>query len=327
MNSSSPGPRLDVHAHFLPDFYREAAQAAGLAQPDAGVPAWPDWSEAAALATMDRLGIGTALLSISSPGVHFGDDAAAGRLARQVNEAGADLVRRHPARFGLFAALPLPDVARARAEVAYAYDTLGTDGILLETNNRGTYLGDPTMEPLLADLHARQAVVLLHPTAPPNTDAVRLDYPTPLLEFMFDTTRCVSQLLLRRVPQRYPGIRWIVPHAGAALPLLLDRVAGLSATLHLDAPSETELYATFRSFYFDLAGTPLPRTLPALRSLADSGHLLYGSDYCFAPEALVAAWQGHLDRDLTTTGEWASVMQTNALALFPRVAALTRAAA
>ncbi len=322
MSLFSTSPRLDVHAHFIPDFYREAALAAGISKPD-GMPEWPAWSEQEALATMDRLHIGAALLSLSSPGVRLGaaTDADARQMARRVNEAGAALVQAHPTRFGLLASLPLPDLAGALEEMRYAYDALQADGIVLETNYQGLYLGDPALGPLMAELHARRAVVLLHPTAPPGgvVPLVGLGYPTPLLEFMFETTRTVTHLLLQRVPQRYPGICWIVPHAGAALPVLLDRVVGQAPGMHLDPQATDELYATLRTFYFDLAGMPLPRTLPALRTLADPTRLLYGTDYCFAPEKLISTWQTRLDADLTAAGDWEAVMRDNARALFPRL--------
>jgi hypothetical protein len=105
--------RIDVHSHFLPDFCREAATAAGHAQPD-GVAELPAWTAPGHVAMMDRFGIATSLLSISSPGVHFGDDGAARVLARQVNEEGHRAAEAHPGRFGLFAALPVPDVDGAR---------------------------------------------------------------------------------------------------------------------------------------------------------------------------------------------------------------------
>lgn len=80
-------PRIDVHAHYLPAGYRRAAEAAGHEHPD-GMPGLPQWDTDAALAMMDGLNIRTAMLSISSPGVHFGDDGAARKLAREVNEQG-----------------------------------------------------------------------------------------------------------------------------------------------------------------------------------------------------------------------------------------------
>ena len=99
--------RIDVHAHYITEKYRAALQAAGHGRPS-GMQGIPAWSMDLAIATMDRLDIGSALLSVSAPGLHFGDDTAARELARHVNDAGAEAVRRYPARFGLFASLPCP---------------------------------------------------------------------------------------------------------------------------------------------------------------------------------------------------------------------------
>ena len=115
--------RVDIHAHFVPDFYRSALIEAGHARPD-GMPGIPEWTPEAALAFMDGLSIGKAILSISSPGVHFGDDLSAADLARAVNAEGARLRREYPDRFGFFAALPLPDVQRSVAEAVHALGEL-----------------------------------------------------------------------------------------------------------------------------------------------------------------------------------------------------------
>ena len=122
--------RVDVHIHFLPDYYREALAVAGQSKPD-GMPKIPEWSEADALKTMDRLDIGTAMLSVSSPGVHFGDDHAARQLSRRLNETAAQLVRKHTDRFGFFAITPLPDMDGTIAEARHALDELGADGVVL----------------------------------------------------------------------------------------------------------------------------------------------------------------------------------------------------
>ena len=70
---STPGA-IDVHAHYLPEGYRAALLDNGHGQPD-GFPQIPAWSAEEHVAAMDRLGIATSLLSISSPGVHLGDEA------------------------------------------------------------------------------------------------------------------------------------------------------------------------------------------------------------------------------------------------------------
>ncbi len=324
--------RIDVHCHYVPDFYLAAATAAGRAQPD-GIAAMPRWSEAEALEAMDRLEVQTAFLSISSPGVHFGDDAAARALARQVNEEGARLAKDHPGRFGLFASTPLPDVDGAVAEVRYAFDHLHADGVVLETNFHGVYLGDERLEPLYAELNARRATVFIHPTSPhcpccayeQQNDAARtmaLGYPRPMLEFIFETTRTVTNMVLSGVLDRYPGINVIVPHAGAALPILAARVELVLPMLSPPgSPALPSLRAGLRRLHFDLAGAPVPELLSVLLQVADPGHIHYGSDWPFTPtkvcEMLLAALNGTplLDETLRQ-----SIMHDNATRLFPRLA-------
>ena len=110
--SASPH-RVDVHHHILPSGYTSALAGQGITG-GGGIP-FPAWNESETLAMMDRQGIQAAVTSISTPGVHFGDAAFARDLARRCNEVSAGLVRDHPARFGGFAFLPLPEVKDAQA--------------------------------------------------------------------------------------------------------------------------------------------------------------------------------------------------------------------
>ncbi len=315
-------PRIDVHAHYLPAGYRRTAEAAGHEHPD-GMPGLPRWDTGSALAMMDGLNIRAAMLSISSPGVHFGDDAAARTLAREVNEEGAKAVSDHPGRFGLFAALPLPDINGALAEVAYALDTLGADGVAVETNHHRMYMGDRRLDPLFAELNRRRAVVFMHPTSPacPGCQALSLGYPRPMIEFMFETTRAVANLLLTGTLDRFPDIRLIVPHAGAAVPVLADRIAGLSPALNLPDPVEpNRFFATLRRLYYDLAGYPLPRLAPALLQIADPGRIFHGSDWPFTPLPIVTRLAGEIDNTaLFDAAMRRGVLHDNALTLFPRL--------
>src|SRR6202034_3433032 len=98
--------RIDVHAHYLPPVYFDALREAGITELDGGIPV-PHWRIEDSLAMMERLGIATQILSVSSPSVQFAAAEKAVRLARAVNEAGAAHVRDHPGHFGLFATLPL----------------------------------------------------------------------------------------------------------------------------------------------------------------------------------------------------------------------------
>jgi 6-methylsalicylate decarboxylase len=283
---------IDVHAHHLPDSYRAALVSAGHGQPD-GFPVLPTWSAAEHLALMDRLGIARSMLSISSPGVHLGDGTDPVDLAREVNDEGRRTVVDHPGRFGLFASLPLPDVDAAIAEAGRAYDDLDADGVALLTHVDGTYLGDPDLEPLFDELDRRHARVFLHPTTPVCGDATSLGRPRPMLEFLFDTTRAVVNMVLNGTVARHPNIVVVVPHAGATLPVIADRIARF-VPLVVEAGTQVDVLSELGRLHYDLAGTPLPRQLDALLAITSIEHLHYGSDYPFTPDVAVEGLAGAL---------------------------------
>jgi predicted TIM-barrel fold metal-dependent hydrolase len=307
--------KIDVHAHYLPDSYRAALLAAGHDRPD-GFPHVPAWSVEEHLGAMDRLGIATSLLSISSPGIFFGDERAARELAREMNEIGRRAVVDHPGRFGLLASLPLPDVDAAIAEIAYCCDHLDVDGFAFLTNVGGTYLGDPSREPIFRELNRRKARVFIHPTSPACWERTSFGRPRPLLEFLFDTTRTVVDLVLNGIVARHTDVELIIPHGGATLPMIVDRVSAVSRLLAVD-PSVDVLRDVAR-LHYDLAGFPLPRQLDALLTITTLDHLHYGSDYPFTPEFAAAMAAERLAATGEPPGSLTDALRTNTTRLFHR---------
>lgn len=318
--------RIDVHQHFLPEFYAEALAKAGLRTVDGGMPI-PAWSADAALEMMDRQQIATAMISLSSPSTHFLPPSRRPALVRQVNEAGAALVAAHPGRFGFFATLPMPDVESSLAEMRRAFDVLGVDGVILETNIDGTYLGAPAFAPIFAELNRRKATLFLHPTSPACFEAVGLGRPAPMLEFPLDTTRTLVDLLYSRTLQAHPNINVIVPHGGAALPALVARIAAF-ANLPFISPrpaSEAEVFETLARLYYDVALSGHPVAFAGLRRLAPITQILFGSDWPFTPEMGVARNIHQLSGNGLSEAEMRAVARENAERMFPRLAALRRA--
>lgn len=296
-------------------------KAAGHSRPD-GFHVLPDWDPAAALEMMDRQEIDVSILSVSSPGVHFGDDQAARRLARHVNDEGAAYVSDYPGHFGLFASLPLPDLDGSMEELDRALDELEADGVVLSTNSGGVYVGDAALDPLFAELDRRGAVVFIHPTSPPCWERTALGFPRPLIEFMFETTRAVTSVVLGGARRRFPNVRFIIPHGGAALPVLVDRIgAFVEGVPDLgDVDSRAEVLDALGTLWYDLAGAPIPRQLPALLTLVDSSRLLYGSDWPFTPEAGVEILAEALESTpVLQVEDGAAIFSHNALRLFPRL--------
>jgi predicted TIM-barrel fold metal-dependent hydrolase len=270
---------------------------------------------------MDRNGIETAMLSMSSPGVHFGDDKSARLLARHVNEYTAELTRTHPGRFGNFVSLPLPDVDGALEEIAFSFDELGADGVALLTHTHGVYLGDQRLDPIFAELDRRLAVVFLHPTSPACWEQSALGRPRPMVEYIFDTARTVTDLVMAGVLTRHPNMRVIVPHCGGSIPVLADRINEfMSLFLHARQPPSPDAVQQLRGLHYDMAGTAFPRQVPALLKLVDPDRVLFGSDYCWTPAPLADAHIAAIDtaeppaQDTT----WRSLTTANAKRLFPR---------
>jgi predicted TIM-barrel fold metal-dependent hydrolase len=314
MTQETPG-RIDVHAHHMPAAYRAAIVEQGIDTD--GNPNIPEWSVDAALAFMDRNHIATSLLSISSPGVHWGDDAAARDMARLCNETAAQAKRDRPERFGSFASLPLPDVDGALKEVEYALDTLEADGIGLLTNFRGKYLGDPDFAPVFDELNRRKATVFIHPTSPPCHEAISMGYGRPMIEFPFDTTRTVVNLVFSGTLDRCPDIRFILPHAGGTLPYLVTRIAGGGSR---PQSAQEPFDAYLRRVYYDTAGAVSPHHFASLLQLVDIRQVLYGSDWAWAPEPGVAAQAQVLAANpLLSQEDLQRIGRENALELFPRL--------
>jgi 6-methylsalicylate decarboxylase len=305
---------IDVHAHYVPDGYRTALLDHGHRQPD-GFPQIPSWSAEEHLAAMDRLGVATSLLSISSPGVHLSDEGATNDRAREVNEAGRRAVVDHPGRFGLFASLPLPDVDAAIAEIAYCCDHLDVAGFTLLTNIGGTYLGDQAFQPVFHELDRRGARLFIHPTSPACWEHTSLGRPRPMLEFFFDTTRAVVDLVLNGTVARHAGIQFLIPHSGATLPMVADRVSVFSQLLVVDPA--VDVLRDLGRLHFDLAGFPVPRQLDALLTLTTLDHLHYGSDYPFTPEFAVAMAADRLAEEGDPPRSLPDTLRANTELLFP----------
>lgn len=273
--------RIDVHHHLLPAFYVKAAGAHAIgSQGSSGrVPAW---SIEAALAAMEGGGIRKAITSFTAPGLAtIAADLRAG-TARECNEFAARMCRDYPTRFGMFATLPLPDVDATLREIEFAYDVLRCDGVCLLSNYDGMYLGDDHYHPVYEALERRRAVAFIHPTSPASP--VSVGFSLSSLEFPFDTTRTAASLMLAGVPRRFPSVRFILSHAGGAIPYLVERLDLLSRNneqLLKHAPNG--FAAECGKFYMDTALSMGVATLSALRKIVPLDHVLFGTDYPFGP--------------------------------------------
>jgi predicted TIM-barrel fold metal-dependent hydrolase len=312
---------IDLHHHVIPDFYWSASNEGGNA---AGGITPPRWGLDSAIAYLDEAGIDVAVPSISTPGVHFGDDAAARNLARQVNEYLAGIKHDRPDRFGAFGTLALPDVEGSLEQIEYALDVLELDGVSIFTNAGGSYLGDSRFDPIFAELQRRAAVVFVHPTASPDPIAHTLGLPDSLLDYPVDTSRAIAKLHYSNTLVRTPDIKYVFVHAGGTIPFVASRFGIVDQMDVIPGAQERGTFAeALPCLYWDTASAFSDPVLHMLRSVAGLGNVMFGTDYPYPRDAISIGGLRHLQSTAELDdGERRDVLGGAAARLIPR---LTRA--
>ena len=305
---------IDVHSHIItPEFVSSLECEDRLM--DEGFPL-PKYDVTSHLKWMDEAGVETSVLTLAAP------QPTSALVVRQANEAAARIKREHPGRFMFCAALPLPDVDAAIREVKYALDTLGADGIKLATNVAGQYLGAPELDTLFAVLAQRRAVVILHPHRPePVNREVMAQTPLAMQEYLSETTRAVANMISRNVLARYPGVKVVVPHCGAYLPLAVPRMQSLTPVMQANKMvGDIDWEANLAALYYDLAGAHSPEVIRMMLTITTTDHLLYGSDYPYVAPQMLTQSLARMQQYLTTEPDLAPyremILHKNAQWLF-----------
>jgi 6-methylsalicylate decarboxylase len=272
--------RIDVHNHLSPPSY-----IAELGPKHLLSPATLGWTPAKAIEDMDRAGVATSITSITTPGLWFGDDSIARRLARECNDYAASLVRDHSGRFGMFVALPVPDIEGSLREIEYGLDVLKADGIALFTSYGNKWLGDPMFTPVFEELNRRKAVVYTHPASANCCRNLLADVPDSAIEFGTDTTRAIAQMVFGGAALRYPNIRVIFSHAGGTMPFLIERFTNLAKSGRFAQQLPQGFLGEARRFYYDTAQSSNPAAMSALTKVIPISQIVFGTDFPFRTAA------------------------------------------
>jgi len=311
--------KIDVHHHVFPPEYVAALDRFGVKH--GGGIEIPAWSAEADIETMDRNGIRASIAELSSPGTWVGDGSTAPYLARLFNEYMAALIAKHPGRFGAFAAVPLPNTEAALEEAVYALDTLKLDGIGVQASNGDRFLGDPGFEELWQELDRRNTVVHVHPNVHSTSEGIVPGVPEAFFEFIADTSRTVMSLLFNGTLERYPNIRWILSHAGGAVPFLAWRwtLADYIPPLKKQVPKGVLHYLS--RLYYDTTLSTSPFAMKPVMDLAGPSRILFGSDFPYAPPPVIVNEVALLEKlDVFDADSRQRMEEGNAFELFPRFA-------
>lgn len=287
---------IDVHSHFFPPKYVERVETLyGGDRTPAGelarriavecrrrVDTNPGMVDIdARLRELDEIRTDiTEVISLGNLDVYAaGDDSPA--LARQTNDALADVCRSHPDRFRAFACVPLNRPEAAVTELERAVQELDMCGVVIGTNVNGRPLDAPELRPFYAAVERLGVPLVLHPTVPVATEGI-MDYGlTPMIGFIYDTALAVTRLIFSGVVESHRGLRIIVPHLGGMLHYQFARIDDVYATNHdcqvnLSQPPSEYL----RTFYYDTVNFFAPAFRCALEAVGCK-QIVLGSDYPF----------------------------------------------
>jgi predicted TIM-barrel fold metal-dependent hydrolase len=185
------------------------------------------------------------------------------------------------------------------------------------------YPGDPQFEQVFAELDKRRATVFIHPnTIVPGSIVPKLTIPWGVVEFVMDTTRCVTNLLYSGTLERYPNIRYIVAHAGGTVPWVAWRIAASAHMLpdaHATMPKGPMHY--LQKLYFDTALSVSDQVMAGLGKFVPRSQVLFGSDWPMAGTIALEMEDAYLkSTKAIDDATRRAIDRDNALALFPRFA-------
>jgi len=287
-------PVIDFHNHYYPPAYLDALREPGskvhVTDDADGNPVvhYPgDYNVAVRghrdiayrQGVLDQEGVSRQVITLTTRGVHVEDPARAVRLARLVNDAFALVSKERGSHFTALATLPLNAPAASVAELKRCMDQLGMPGAMLFSNVNGVALADPRYDALYAEAHARHAVLHIHPTFPLGVEAMQDYWLMPLVGFLMDTTLAAAKLVFAGVPERYPGISWVLSHLGGAIPYLAERLdRGHQAFAECRANIKRPPSEYLKRFYYDTVNFDV-NALRLAVEFAGADHILAGSDY------------------------------------------------
>jgi predicted TIM-barrel fold metal-dependent hydrolase len=310
--------RIDVHAHLWSDRYLDLLARLGNSRTavHCGLGAGATDDELRQrFELMDAAGIQMQILSVTPASPHFKSQSDAVEAARVANDEYAALTRRFPGRFRAFAALPLPHVDAALAELGRAFDELGMVGAAVTTSVLGRPLSDSAFHPLYEELNRRKSVLYIHPAGcGAESSLINEHRMVWSVGAPIEDTIAIMHLVIAGIPSRYPDMKIIASHLGGLLPMVVKRVDDHIGFEAPDTPERPSL--AFRRLWYDTVGH---NHVPALRAAAESlgaDRLLLGTDFPYQPGELFYAAVDYVRRAGLSEDDVRAILDRNAALLF-----------
>ena len=284
---------IDVHNHYYPPAFIDALRAGNselkvrddaegnpvLYSPGDANIAVPGHRDIAYRETvLAAEGVDRQLISLTCPGTLLESPERSAKLAALVNDAFAEVMASRGSRFTALATLPLNDPSASVAEFERVRK-LGFKGCMLMGNVNGVPLADKRYWPLWERAGDAGAVMYIHPTFPLGVEAMQEYWLMPLVGFLFDTTLAAAHLVFAGIPERFPGIKWVLGHLGGTIPYLAERLdRGFNAFAECRKDLKLPPSEHLKRFYYDTVNFD-PAALRLAIEFAGVEQILAGSDY------------------------------------------------
>jgi len=271
----------DVHAHYLPRRFSDAIGDRHWPRGKGGLSCHPfsDMPEdiSGRFDLMDAAGVEKQVLSPDWP-PYLPDEAQGVQAIRLLNDSYAELAHRYPARIASYVMLPLPHIEASLREMERGLDQLGCVGVNMNIVCLGRSIADTEFEPIYAELNRRGALVFVHPADSGINSPLINDYNfrAPVGNSLEDAV-FVLHMIARQIPYRYPNIKFIVPHLGGPIPMLLHRLDQQGRRDHPNLPEAPSV--TAKKFYYDTVCYGSKAAFACALEAFGADHIVTGSDY------------------------------------------------
>ncbi|KPF92394.1 hypothetical protein IP81_06645 [Novosphingobium sp. AAP83] len=266
---------VDVHAHLTPEAYLAISDGLGGSFENRFT-GHPDVHTLdVRFEQMAQAGVSRQILSPTTA-PYAEEEVQAVAAARLVNDSLAAASWANPDLLSFWVSLPLPHVEASLVEMARGLDELGAVGVVLGCFCLGESIASPAFEPLYEELDRRKGIVFLHPCQNGICSPQVNDWGLTICAgASMEDSVAAMHLIAAGIPGRFPDVRFIVPHFGGILPMLLNRLDGQMPHDGLaEKPS-----VTARRFYYDTVGWGSRAALLAAVEAFGAEQIVTGSDY------------------------------------------------
>lgn len=287
--------RIDVHSHLIPKETVRRLEGLGVSLSDAGggryslrigersvgplPPGALNTSDR--IREMDRLGID---IQVVSPTHHLfmyrAEIGAARAAARVQNEGIAEAVKASGGRLLGNATLPLQDKEAALEELRYAVDVLGLSGIEIGTNIGGRNLDDESLYPIYERAEDLGMPIFIHPNDIMAPDRHKKYYSPIVVGTLAETTLAITSIVFGGILDRFPRLRLIFSHGGAAVPYQAGRLEHASRVREECRGLKRSVSEYLKTLYYDSVLFKREALEYLVREVSAS-QVLLGTDYPF----------------------------------------------